>query len=842
MDEWLAPFYVDESFNGLRIQEGLDRILEGTEMSYFYMFDYAVILVKDPQHAIERQGLLRKAAMARKRIEEQVIGDIRQSKRGVQLTLSGTVTNESNDSHMAGVVVRVNDKVATNTDQAGHYNLKLAAGEYVVSFQYVNFVEKVISLGIYDNGALNISLEETPTMLEEVVISDQAIVNAGIGQTTLQMKELKRAPAFLGEIDVIKQLQTQAGVTSVGEVATGFNVRGGSVDQNLILYDGTPIFNTSHALGFFTAFNSEIIDKVKFYRAGIPAEYGGRVSSVLSMTSREGSSEKWHGSAGIGIISSHADIGGPIKRDTTTLLASLRTSYSNWMLKAIQSNYQNLSNSAINFYDGSLKLAHKFNANTKLVFSGYTSHDQFSLSNDTLYNWNNLALSLRLDKTYSSRLFSSFTLAMGQYGYIMQEHDPENAFDLSYKVTYPSLKLDFNRNGEHELAFGFHNTYYNFQPGHLKPTSGESSTKNIEMLPERSVESALYASDGFFLRENLFAEVGLRLSMFTRFGPGKVYSYAPGEPLIERNVVDSTQYGNGDIMKTYYGLEPRATLRYTLNPNSSIKFAYNRVFQYLHMITNTAAVTPVDIWQSSNAYFKPQVADQVSLGYYRNVSDNTVEMFVEGYYKHVQNILDFKDGSPLILNNKLETALLKGVANSYGVEFSATKIKGRLQGAFNYTYSRSFRQVNGATAVEKINDGNVYRSNYDQPNVVNMNWRYGVSRRIFVSGNFTYHTGRPISYPVSVYRIGQVSVAEFSYRNQYRLPDYHRLDLALVLEGTHRRKKILDGSWIFSIYNAYARKNVYSVFFVEDNRGKILAYRLSVVGTMIPSISYNVKF
>jgi hypothetical protein len=839
--EWLDVFSIDQSFNGLTLHETFAKLLTGTDISYTLLFDYAIVFIKDPRQTLERQNLLRRAVQSRKYIEQHIIGDVKQNVPGTKVNLKGTVISETNSDKMAGVVVLVNDLPETTTDQAGSYQLSLTSGEHVISFQHVNFADKVLDLKIYKDGVINIKLEETPTILEEVVISDQAIVNSRTGLSALKIKDIKRSPTFLGEADVIKQLQTQPGVTTVGEVASGFNVRGGGVDQNLVLYDGTPVFNTSHALGFFTAFNPEAISNVSFYRGGIPAEFGGRVSSVLNITSREGNYEKWNASGGIGIISSHIAIGGPLKRDTSSIQASFRSSYSNWMLDAVKSNYKDVQSSDVSFYDGSLKFSHKFTDRTKLILSGYMSHDDFRLATDTVFNWNNFAASLRLDHTFSDRLYSSFTLGMGKYDYKMQETDPVKAFDLQYSVSHPSLKIDFNYNGRHELSFGLHNTLYDFSPGQLTPTTTSSDARAIKMDNEKSIETAVYFSDAFYLNEKTLVELGLRYSLFNRVGPGKVFSYSAGAPIEERNIVDSTYYSRGEVIKTYYGAEPRFSVRYTLNENSSIKLGYNRMYQYLHLITNTAAITPIDIWQSSNGYFKPQIADQISLGYFRNLKQSMFESFVEVYYKHIQNILDFKDGESLLLNDKLETALLAGTGRSYGAEFSISKVKGRLLGAVNYTYSRSLRQVNGLYQSERINDGKIYPSNYDQPHVVNLNWRYGISRRHFFSGNFTYHTGRPMSLPQSTFQINRVPVSDFSDRNQYRLPDYHRLDLALIIEGNHKRKKLWDGTWVISFYNFYGRKNAYSVFFMEDGSGKLRPYKLSVVGSIIPSLSYTFK-
>jgi hypothetical protein len=507
----------------------------------------------------------------------------------------------------------------------------------------------------------------------------------------------------------------------------------------------------------------------------------------------------------------------------------------------VKSNYKNIRNSSVSFYDGSFKFAHKFTKRTKLTASGYTSLDRFSLVNDTIYNSRNIAANLQLDHAFSSKLFSSAALSFGKYSYKVQEEDPATAFDLQYSVTYPSLKFDFNYDGRHKLSFGLHNTFYDFNPGSLKRTSQESNAKQVDIRNERSLESAVYISDAFNLRENVLIEAGVRMSMFNRVGPGTTYKYAPDKPMETRYITDSTQYSAGKIMKTYYGFEPRLSIKYSLGSNAAIKLGYNRMFQYLHLVTNTAAVTPVDIWQSSNPYFKPQVADQVSIGYYRNLDEDMYEAFTEVFYKTVQNILDFKDGANLILNKHLETALLKGRAKSYGIEASVSKIRGRLLGSVNYTYSRSWRRVNGPYESEKINKGDWYPSNYDQPHVATVNWRYGISRRHFFSGTFTYRTGRPMSLPLSGYTVDGIPVLNFSDRNLYRIPDYHRLDFAFIIEGNHKRKKLWDGTWVVSFYNVYGRKNAYSVFFQDDGSGHLRPYKLSVIGSIVPSLSYSFK-
>ncbi len=840
--EWIADYVVDETFQGKNLNEILDEVLRDSGIRYTVLFGYAVVLIKDPSLDFKRADLLTSASSQRKTIRKLVIGKKHQATRKQSVTLKGVVVSSLNSSPVPNVTISATDIARSIVaDPQGAFEFKMPPGSHVVEISQLNYDHYVLDLEIYKDSTLRVELADAPTVLQEVEVSDQAIVSRRIGQSTLSMRELKRSPTFLGERDVIKTIQIQPGVTTVGEVAAGFNVRGGGTDQNLVLYDGVPIFNTSHALGFFTAFNPEAVGQVSFYRGGIPAEFGGRASSVLNISSRDGNLEKFSARGGIGIISSHVALEGPIKRDTTSIIASLRSSYSNWLLTTVKSKHTNLDNASLSFYDASMRITHHLSRDSKLTFSAYNSHDGFTLADDTVYNWNNIAASVKLDHAFNEKLFSTFTLGYGSYGYLMEENDEGNAFDLRYGVKYPSMKADFIHSGPHTLSFGLHNTYYSFAPGEIKPTSSASSIRHIDMTKENSLETGLYLSDAFYVSEKLFVEGGFRLSVFNRLGSGKEYLYKSGAPREERNVIDSVQYGGGEIMKTYFGPEPRLSMRYELTNNASIKLGYNRIYQYLHLITNTAAVAPLDIWQSSNTYFKPQRADQVSIGYYRNIKENLFEAFVETFYKHVNNVLDFKDGADLILNDQLETDLIQGKATSYGVEFSLSKTKGRMQGTMNYTYSRSFRTVNGTYDSEKINRGEQFPSNYDQPHVVNLTWRYGFSRRHFFSGNFVYHTGRPMSVPLSYYVVDGIPIADFSERNKYRLPDYHRLDIAFIIEGNHKRKKILDGNWVISFYNVYARRNPYSAFYKPDGNGVLRSYKLSVIGTIIPSVSYTFK-
>lgn len=846
LHEWFDNMRIQNNYQGATLREAFTDMLGGTDISFVPFYDYAVIFSKDPAGALERESIIRNAKASQIKIEDVLIGDPDHYQIGKTVHLSGTVIDNATHGPIVGVSVMVSDaQQQTNTGADGSFQISLPAGEHLFVFRFLNYDEKVLDVKAFADGAFNVTLLEAPKMLEEVVITDQHLsaVSGRIGQTNLKLTDIKRMPTFLGEVDVIKQIQVLPGVTSVGEVSSGFNVRGGGVDQNLVLYDGLPVFNNSHVFGFFSNFNSESIKDASFYKSGIPAEYGGRVSSVLNINAKEGNYKKWEGTGGIGLVATNLMLGGPIKKDVSSVMVSVRSSYSDWLLKTFTTPYQNIKNSSASFYDASIKLTHKFGAKDKLSLSGYTSKDHFGLPTDTSFVWQtNLAI-LRYDHIFNERAFASLTAGYGQYGYEVTDKDPSTAYKMKYKISYPTLRADFNYlAGKHKLVFGVNSTYYSIMPGSIVPTSAESSVVPLTLQQEQSIENAVFASDGFEVNEKVHIDAGFRLAMYSSLGPSKVYQYAPGLPLSKETTIDSVNYPSGKAIKNYIGPEPRLAFRYSVGPNSSIKLGYNRIYQFIHLISNSAAVTPIDIWQPSNYYFKPQRGDQISAGYFRNLGDNKYEFSVEGFYKRIANILDFKDGSDLVLNPQLETALLSGVAKSYGVEFSLTKAFGRLSGNLNYTYSRSLRKVAGQSPEETINQGNYYPSNYDQPNILNFNWKYGLSKRFFLTSNFTYRTGRPVTIPYAYSDVEHITIVDFSGRNQYRAPDYHRLDLAIVMEGNHRRKKIWDGTWVLSLYNVYARKNVYTIFYKKNAYGLQQAYQMSIVGTILPSLSYRFRF
>ncbi len=846
LPEWFAPYTIDGDYKGQTLSDMLTDLLRDSDISFVVIHGQAVAFAKDPSQEMNRREALGLASRRRNQVEKRTVGNPDLFRPGKMIVLRGRITNDETKTPISGVTVIPNTQPGTTTDAEGRYELKLPSGEHVLSIGYVSFKERVIDLILYEGGDLNLSLQEAPVLLEEVVISSQPIndlTNSRAGQLQLAVGAMKKQPSLLGEADLVRQLQTLPGVNTVGEAAAGFNVRGGSVDQNLVLYDGLPLFNTSHSLGFFSAFNSEAIREMTFYRGGIPAEYGGRVSSVLDIRSKSGDLEKWRVNGGIGLISANLMVRGPLDKDKTTIAASIRGTYADWFIKALSDSYTDLRNSQINFYDGDMRIDHIMSDKSRLSFSYYRSYDKLRVRGDTTFSWTNQLASLRLDQIFTNRLSASFLVGFGKYQYAVTNEIPDQAFDLTYSISYPSLKIDFlYTTGNHRIGFGLQSMYYAFNPGTLTPTSEESSIRAVTMESQQALESGIYLSDSYSLNSRTLLEAGLRVSSFTSLGPATVNVYQPSSPVLLANLVDSVKYASGDPVTTFFGLEPRAALRYSLDDKSSIKLSYHRIYQYLHLISNTTAVTPVDVWQPSNSFFKPQVADQISLGYFRDFKEKKYEAFAEVFYKELDNVLDFKDGAKLILNKTLEADLLQGKGLAYGIETYIAKNQGRLTWALSYTYSRSLRTISGATPEESINDGVTFPSSYDQPHMLNVSWNYRLSKRFSFTGNFTYRTGRPVTVPIFGFTVDGYTTAYFSGRNQYRIPDYHRLDVALVIEGSHKLKKPWSGSWVISFLNVYGRRNPYSYFFASDTPGRINTYQLSILGSVIPSITYSFKF
>jgi len=767
-------------------------------------------------------------------------------KPGARATLAGHVRDVKTGEPVIGASVFVEAlNVGASTDQFGYFSLTLPVGRYELKVRGVGIKSTRRQIQLRASGKLDIDVQEDIVPLKEVVVQaekDKNVASTQMGVERLDIKTMRQVPTAFGETDILRVVLTLPGVKSVGEGSTGLNVRGGATDQNLILFNDATVYNPSHLFGFFSAFNPDILQTVELYKSAIPAKYGGRLSSVLDISTREGNKKKFSGSGGIGPLTSRLTLEGPLAKDRSAFLISGRASYSDWLLKQLSSKSFQQSSAA--FYDITAHISHQLNDKNALYATGYLSRDRFRLASDTTYQYLNQSASLKWRHTFTNQLTGVLTGTYSHYDYdISNSLNEVNASRLQYSIDQPGLRVDFGffPNAKHTIDFGASSQLYRIQPGSLRPNSAASLVVPDVLPQEQAVESALYVSDRYDISPRLSVAVGLRYSFFQALGQRDVFQYLPGEPRSESSITDTLHYDAGKVVANYHGPEYRVAARFSLSDNSSVKASYNRTRQYIHQLSNTASVSPADIWKLSDSHIRPQVGDQYSLGYYHNFKGNTIETSVEGYYKSLQDFVDYKGGATLLLNHHIETEIVNATGKAYGVEILVKKLSGKINGWVSYTYSRSLVQVNAGTTSEMINGGNYYPSNFDKPHDVTMVGNYRVNRRFSASLNFNYSTGRPITLPLAKYQVGSSTRVFYSDRNAYRVPDYYRLDLALNIEGNHKLKKLAHGSWTIGVYNVTGRRNPYSVYFRSEG-GKIKGYQLSIFGQPIPTITYNFKF
>ncbi|MBO0358298.1 TonB-dependent receptor [Hymenobacter sp. BT186] len=761
-------------------------------------------------------------------------------------TLAGHIRELKSGEPVIGATIYTEaPAVGTSTDQFGYYSLTLPVGRHDIKIRGIGIKNTKRQVVLRADGKLEIEVEEDITPLKEVVIEaekDKNVTGMQMGLEKLDIKTMRQVPTAFGETDILRVVLTLPGVKSVGEGSTGLNVRGGATDQNLILFNGTTIYNPSHLFGFFSAFNPDILQTVELYKSAIPAKYGGRLSSVLEIKTREGNKKKFSGSGGIGPLTSRLTLEGPIVKDKTAFIVSGRTSYSDWILKRLDNS--SFRNSSASFYDVSAHVSSQLDDKNTLYATGYLSADKFRLASDTSYKYVNQNASLKWQHNFNNKLYGVLTGAYSRYAYdITSEKNPVNASSLKYGINQTNAQLDFSYfpNSKHTIDFGVSTLRYDISPGSLTPNGAESLISRDVLEREQALESALYASDRIDISQRLSVSVGLRYSLFNALGPRDVYRYAPGVSRSESTITDTVRYSSGKVLATYHGPEYRVSARYAVSDNSSVKASYNRTRQYIHQLTNTASVSPADIWKLSDANIRPQLADQYSIGYYRNFKSNTIETSVETYYKSLRDFVDYKSGATLILNHHIETDIVNAEGKAYGVEVMVKKLTGKINGWVSYTYSRSLVQVNTGTTAEQINRGRYYPSNFDKPHDVTLIGNYRFSRRFSTSLNFNYSTGRPITLPLAKYYVANSLRVYYSDRNAYRVPDYYRADFAVNIEGNHKVKKLAHSSWTVGVYNLTGRRNPYSIYFKSEN-GQIKGYKLSIFGQPIPTITYNFKF
>ncbi|MGA0557081.1 TonB-dependent receptor [Larkinella sp. VNQ87] len=781
--------------------------------------------------------------------------------------LSGYVRDAANGEGLIGASVQVkNRSLGVVTNAYGFFSLASPARTDTLLIQYVGFRPQEIPVtSVTDHEPLQIRLQADSRQLAEVSVkagqASQSVHNLEMGTTSLSMVSLKAMPTLLGEVDVVRSIQLLPGVTSVGEGATGFNVRGGGVDQNLILLDEAPVYNSSHLMGFFSVFNPDAVKDVKLVKGGIPAQYGGRLSSVLDVRMKEGNTERFEASGGIGTVASRLTLEGPLgKREDEgargSFLVAGRRSYSDLILGL--SGDEQLQKNSVYFYDLSAKLNYRLSSKDRIYGSLYASNDVFRVDFEGKkidMAWKNQTGTLRWNHLFSNRLFANFTGVYSAYSYqlgIPQEAQGDISLDLPQGIrgaawtsgikTY-TLKADFTlyANPRNTLTFGGNFLRYRFDPGAVSPTNPSSPVEGVALPAKHSREYALYLDNEQTIGTRWGLQYGIRLSAFDYLGPQQVHEYVDTDegPKIP---VDTRQFGKGDVIRSYYNPEPRLSVRYTINPESSVKLSYNRMAQYIHLISNTTAASPLDNWTPSTNNIKPELADQVATGYFRTLQ-NRWELSAEVYYKKWQNAIDYRNGAETRLNPDLEADLLYGKGRSYGLEGYLRKQQGRLTGWLSYTLSRSEQQISG------ISNNQWYAARFDRRHVGSLVGTYALTDRWNLSANFTYSTGVPTTAPNARYEVDGgtivVPINTGNVRNNFRLPAYHRLDLSASWRSRPRSDRRWRSEWVFAVYNVYARRNPFSIYFEQSdgrNTRQTNAVRLAVLGTLLPSVTYNFRF
>ena len=868
IDDWISEKKLSANFENSSIESILDSVLEGTVLNY-YLLDEKVIITENsivyddfsngffeketddsPVSRSETAGITEKTPLfyqsSNERIETVKIGRETGNLSNRKFKIQGLITDLETNAPLSNVAIIVgNERTGTVSDIDGKYSLELPQGIHMLTTRSLGNTSVTKRVIVYNNGELNFQLGQNLEMLNEVVIeseSDKNVRQAFAGVSQIKAQEIKTIPLVLGERDLLKVAATLPGISKAGEGSSGYNVRGGRADQNLILLDNAVIYNPNHFFGIFSALNPFTTGVVDIYKGTIPAKYGGRLSSVIDIKTKDGNSREFSGEGSIGPVTGNLSVEVPIVKEKSSLVLGGRATYSDWILNTLDE--ESLNNSEASFYDVIAKYNHQFDAKNELNFTAYLSSDKFSITSDSLFSYKNRMFSLTYEKEFNRNLNASVILSNSNYEFnIDYDSDFDNSFKSGFSINDFQLQvaLDHRLNSDHTLNYGISSKLYLLTPGVIDPLGENSLIQSRELAEEKGLESAVFISDEFEVSPDLMINGGLRFSVFNALGPDSVNIYDPAEPRTDASVIATDSYANNEVIKTYSGLEYRLTARYSILDDLSIKGGYSTTYQYIHTLSNNTTVSPTDIYKLSDFNIEPQKATQYSLGIFKNFNENMYELSLEGYYKETEGTIDFKTGATLFLNENIETEILDGNGRSYGVEVLLRKNLGDLNGWLGYTYSRSLIQLDSPFETEVINNGDYFPSNFDKPHDFSAVLNYKITKRFSVSSNLVYQTGRPVTVPIGKYDYNDSEFVVYSERNQYRIPDYYRLDLSLNIEGNHKIEKLAHSFWNISIYNVLGRNNPYSVFFVTDD-GSVKAYQSSIFSVPIPTITYNFKF
>ena len=768
-------------------------------------------------------------------------------------TISGTVFDKRGNETLIGATIYFSDlNIGTTTNEYGFYSITISEGTHNVSVGYLGFSHENRIIELNNKTSLDFYLSEASQTLDEVLIKTDIekinIKSTQMSTNTLTSKSIKQIPVVLGESDIIKSIILLPGVTSAGEGASGFNVRGGSADQNLILLDEAIVFNSSHVFGFFSVFNPDVIKDVKLFKGGIPSKYGGRLSSVLDIYQKEGNNNDFKLTGGIGLISSRILAEGPLKKEKSSFLIGGRSSYAHLFLPLIDNN-----NEAY-FYDLNTKVNYRLNKKNYVFLSAYFGKDIFGINNSFINKYGNAVTNLRWNHLFSDKLFSNLSLIYSDYFYGLILDFV--GFEWDSGITNINFKYDFNYflKDNLKLSYGVNNIYTKFNAGEIFPNRDDSGIIPFKLTEKYANEFAFYLEADHNISDKFSLKYGFRFSNFSRLGQNELNTYQNDNPLIYNQQLQKYEpatpngvlsYERSDILKSFNNFEPRLSFSYLLNIDTSFKASYNRMAQYLHLLSNTSSPTPLDIWVPSGTFIKPQILDQYAVGYFKRIKDGDFSLETELFYKDVKNRIDYINGANLVANNEIETVILNGKSRAYGLEFMLKKNEGKLRGWLAYTLSKSEQLTSGRNSSEPgINNGNWYNTPYDKTHDLSINTSYELNTRWKFNSNFLLQTGQPTNYPVGQYEFQGLNVPIYNdnLRNADRLPTYHRLDLSATLTPTKNNNRNLQAEWVFGIYNIYNRKNAASIAFSRNTETSTNeAIKTSIFG-IVPSITYNFKF
>lgn len=843
--EWFSDRSFSASIADLPLEQAVMNIISGMNLAIIRVDEYLVLLPLEPLADRYRgpDTLI------------LTIGDPFEFGRYNRVDFSGRIVDGTTGESLPGAVIYSETTgTGTSSGRDGEFNINLPVGEILLRLSYVGYEDQYRRINLLGPGSYEFLLFEETRRIDEVTIMARR-AEANVSRTRMSVismdsKLLKELPGNLGEQDLIRSMALLPGIHNVGEFGTGFHVRGGSNDQNLILLENVPLFNPSHLFGLISVVNPDMVTEMTIYKGGMPARYGERVSSVMDIRMNSGNIDQFKLTGGIGLINSRLHIETPLVKERVSLSLGGRSSYSNWLLERIPA--EELLNSSAGFYDLSGHVTVSLNRNNTISAFAYHNADAFTYAGETEYDYSNTLASLRYNSVLGERLSFSVTGGLSLYGYTLAEnvlHFPRDAFRFSSSVDYRSLKgiLNWYPDGNHRVELGMNAIRYSINPGILEPRGTRSLISGYRSEREKGAEFSLFISDEFEITDRISIAAGLRYTRYYNLGPATTFIYDEYQPRSREFISDTLKFENNERVAGYGGPEPRLSIRYQIDHASSVKASYNRNNQFINLLTNTAVITPSDTWKLSDPHLKPVTSDNLALGYFRNFSNNMIETSVEVYFRRMSNVPEFKDGAEILMNPFIETGLINALGYSYGMELYAAKNAGRFNGWVSYTFSASKLRTDSPFKEEQINNNRYFPSSFDKPHELVINLNYNISRRWRVAGTFTASTGRPLTLPEMYFTHGDHTLVYYSDRNKYRLPAYHRLDLSITRNETlklHQRRK---GNWTLSLLNVYSRKNPYSVFYEREQTGPITRdsfnmYKLYIIGRAIPVLTYNFSF